>query len=115
MDARNIAAPRRRNEPATAVVAAATLTVDDIKVETPSDAQSSACAAWPIWTCEPSEFPWYYDQNEQCLILEGEAIVTPDGGSESVTIGVGNLVTFPQGMGCTWKVTKAIKKHYNFY
>ena len=21
---------------------------------------------WPIWQCEPSAFPWYYDQEESC-------------------------------------------------
>ena len=30
---------------------------------------------WPIWTCEVSEFPWQYDVEESCLILEGEVYV----------------------------------------
>jgi uncharacterized cupin superfamily protein len=69
--------------------------------------------SWPIWTCEVSEFPWTYDSKETCYILEGEVAVTPDGG-DPVTIKAGDLVVFPAGMSCRWKVTKPIKKHYQF-
>lgn len=30
-------------------------------------------------------------------------------------VGKGDLVTFPEGMGCTWEVHEAIKKHYKFH
>ncbi len=69
--------------------------------------------SWPIWEKEVSTFPWTYDMTEVCYILEGEVTVTPDGG-EPVTIGPGDLVRFPQGMSCTWKITKPIRKHYDF-
>jgi uncharacterized cupin superfamily protein len=59
---------------------------------------------WPIWTKEESEFPWSYDEPE---------VVTPEGG-EPVEVGQGDLVTFPKGMSCTWKVRKDVKKHYKF-
>jgi uncharacterized cupin superfamily protein len=68
---------------------------------------------WPIWEKEVSEFPWHYDETETCYILEGSVIVTPEGG-QPVEIKKGDLVTFPKGMSCTWKITKAIRKHYNF-
>jgi uncharacterized cupin superfamily protein len=68
---------------------------------------------WPIWTCEVSEFPWSYDERETCYLLEGEVVVTPEGG-EPVAIGVGDFVTFPEGMDCTWKVLKPVRKHYTF-
>ncbi len=68
---------------------------------------------WPIWEKEPSEFPWTYDRQEVCYILEGKIIVTPDGG-EPVELGRGDLVTFPKGMSCTWKVVEFISKHYRF-
>ena len=68
---------------------------------------------WSIWTKEASEFPWTYDEAETCYFLEGEVVVTPDGG-EPVTMGKGNLVTFPAGMSCTWKIKQAVKKHYKF-
>ncbi|HEY9851687.1 MAG TPA: cupin domain-containing protein [Leptolyngbyaceae cyanobacterium] len=68
---------------------------------------------WPIWTKEVSEFPWTYDESETCYFLEGDVIVTPDGG-ESVQVGKGDLVTFPSGMSCTWHIKKDVKKHYKF-
>lgn len=68
---------------------------------------------WPIWEKEESEFPWTYDAAETCLFLEGEVVVTPQGG-EPITLGKGDLVTFPRGMSCTWKIVKAVRKHYTF-
>lgn len=68
---------------------------------------------WSIWTKEASEFPWTYDAEETCYLLEGDVIVTPDGG-ESVQFGKGDLVTFPAGMSCTWKILKDVRKHYQF-
>jgi uncharacterized cupin superfamily protein len=70
-------------------------------------------SGWPIWTKEVSEFPWTYDDQETCYFLEGEVVVTPEGG-EAVTVGKGDLVTFPAGMSCTWKVRGPVKKHYRF-
>ena len=67
---------------------------------------------WPIWTSEVSEFPWKYDVEESCLILEGKVYVTA--GSESVEIKSGDFVIFPKGLSCVWKVTKPIRKHYKF-
>lgn len=68
---------------------------------------------WPIWNKEPSTFPWTYDQKETCYLLEGEAVVTPDGGAP-VTIVEGDLVMFPAGMSCTWEIRQAVSKHYRF-
>lgn len=68
---------------------------------------------WPIWTKEISTFPWIYDCNETCYFLEGDVVVTPDGGTP-VTMGKGDLVTFPAGMSCTWEIRSAVKKHYSF-
>jgi hypothetical protein len=68
---------------------------------------------WPIWEKEVSEFPWHYDEMETCYLLDGDVIVTPEGG-EPVRFGKGDLVTFPKGMSCTWKVLKPVRKHYKF-
>ncbi len=70
-------------------------------------------SSWPIWTKEVSTFPWSYDEPETCLFLEGDVEVTPDGGAP-VRVGKGDLVTFPSGMSCTWKVLKPVRKHYRF-
>jgi len=68
---------------------------------------------WPIWTKGASEFPWSYDAEETCYFLEGDVEVVPDEG-EPVEMGKGDLVTFPKGMSCTWKIRKDVKKHYTF-
>ncbi len=68
---------------------------------------------WSIWEEAESEFPWQYPETETCYILEGNVTVTPDGGTP-VELEAGDLVTFPKGMSCNWKITKAIRKHYRF-
>jgi uncharacterized cupin superfamily protein len=68
---------------------------------------------WPIWTKEESEFPWTYQETETCYLLEGEVEVIPDSG-DSVHFGKGDLVTFPAGMSCHWRITRAVRKHYTF-
>ena len=68
---------------------------------------------WPIWTKEVSEFPWSYDEEETCYFLEGDVEVTT-GDGDTVEVGEGDLVTFPKGMSCTWKIRKGVKKHYRF-
>ncbi len=69
--------------------------------------------SWEIWTKEVSKFPWHYDEQERCYFLEGEVVVTPDGG-KPVSIRKGDLVTFPKGLSCTWEVRKPVRKHYLF-
>lgn len=68
---------------------------------------------WPIWEKEVSNFPWSYDIQETCYILEGEVTVTPENG-EPVLIKAGDLVTFEAGLNCTWEIHQPIRKHYQF-
>lgn len=68
---------------------------------------------WPIWEKETSTFPWTYDATETCYLLEGEVLVTPEGG-EPMLIQAGDLVTFPAGMDCTWEIRSPVRKHYSF-
>lgn len=87
-----------------------------IKIEhQPNEArlQELGVKNWSIWSKEASEFPWTYGDSETCYFLEGEVIVTPDDG-EAVSMGKGDLVTFPAGMSCTWKILSDVKKHYKF-
>jgi len=67
---------------------------------------------WPIWSCGVSEFDWEYDQQESCLLLEGEVEVSSD--IETVSFGAGDFVVFPKGLRCRWKVAKPVRKHYSF-
>ena len=83
-----------------------------ITVKKATAADKNAMQAHPTWGCGVSEFDWYYDAEEVCLILEGEVTVSYDGGS--VTINEGDYVVFSQGLSCVWQVTKPIKKHYFF-
>ena len=35
---------------------------------------------WPIWECEPNQFQWNYNDKEICLIIEGQAKISPKNG-----------------------------------
>ncbi len=85
-----------------------------IKIEKPTEKQLKDLnvQSWPIWTKEPSSFDWHYDEQEICYFLEGEVTVKTQ--DETVRFGKGDLVTFPQGLSCTWDISKAVKKHYRF-
>lgn len=86
--------------------------VKDVIVRKPSDAETVECEVWPIWKHEPSSFDWAYTQTETCLLLEGQVTVSDN--EDSVSFGPGDLVVFPNGLECTWNITKAVTKHYNF-
>jgi uncharacterized protein len=60
-----------------------------------------------------STFPWTYDEQETCLLLEGDVSVTPEDG-EAVQFGAGDLVLFAAGLSCTWEVHAPVRKHYRF-
>lgn len=86
-----------------------------IEISKPSKEEMKAqgIESWGIWTKEVSEFPWDYDEQETCYIIEGSAEVTTESG-EKVKFGKGDLVVFPKGLKCTWKITKPIEKYYKF-
>ena len=77
-----------------------------------NDISKKGVFSWPIWSCEVSEFDWEYDQQESCLLLEGEVEVSSD--IETVSFGAGDFVVFPKGLKCRWKVIKPVRKHYTF-
>lgn len=86
-----------------------------IHVEKPTEEklQKLNVRSWPVWEKEVSEFPWEYDESETCYIIEGDVVVTPEKGSP-VAFGAGDFVVFPSGLRCTWKINKAVRKHYRF-
>lgn len=83
------------------------------KTPGPETLKSLGVLSWPIWTKEVSRFPWTYDEQETCFFLEGDVVVTPDGG-DPVHMQKGDLVTFPEGMSCTWDIKIPVRKHYKF-
>jgi len=88
----------------------------EIKVEKPDEKELEEMGVknWPIWEKEVSEFDWYYDTNETCYFLEGKVEVTTEDGKK-VVVGKGDLVTFPKGLKCRWKVIEPVRKHYNLF
>ena len=84
----------------------------NITVKKPSDAEKAEMKKRPTWECGVSEFDWFYDSEEECLLLEGQVTVSYEGGS--VSFGAGDYVVFPKGLSCVWKVSKPVKKHFIF-
>jgi uncharacterized cupin superfamily protein len=66
---------------------------------------------WPTWSKEVSVFSWVFPEQEIAYILEGECVITPEGG-QPVSFGKGDLVTFPAGMKASWEVKQPLHKHY---
>ena len=84
-----------------------------IKKPTEEELAQLGVMSWPIWEKEVSKFDWFYSEPETFFVLEGKVRVELDEG-EPVEFGKGDLVTFPQGVGCKWDVQEPIKKHYRF-
>jgi hypothetical protein len=85
-------------------------------IETSPDAAQLAHLGvdrWPVWESEIAEFPWAYADMETSYIPQGRVIVTPEG-REPVEIVTGDLVMFPAGMACTWKVVEPLRKRHRF-
>jgi uncharacterized cupin superfamily protein len=86
-----------------------------IEISRPSreEMQNKGVLSWPIWEKEASRFDWYYDETEECYLIEGKVTVkTKDG--KQVEFGKGDFVRFPKGLDCEWDITVPVKKHYNF-
>ncbi len=85
-----------------------------IEIQKPTDEQLDVLKvhSWPIWEKEVSKFPWTYDSEEICYIIEGEIFVETS--EETVHILPGDLVTFPAGLSCIWDIKKPVRKHYDF-
>jgi len=85
----------------------------DIRKATAEDLKNLDVSSWNSWSCGVSEFDWEYDSDERCFIQAGKVIVTTDEG-EKVEIEAGDLVLFPKGLKCFWKVLDPIRKVYRF-
>ena len=84
-------------------------------VKKPTDEEIETCKSLPIWQGEVSTFDWDYTQTETCLIIEGKVTVTDRPACEdSVTFGAGDMVVFPVGLACIWKIEEAVRKYYEF-
>ena len=77
-----------------------------------NELEQSNILNWAVWECDVSTFDWTYADRETCFLLEGEVTVVTD--TETVSFGAGDIVVFPAGLSCTWKVSRAVKKHFQF-
>jgi uncharacterized cupin superfamily protein len=84
----------------------------EIIIRKATEADKAKLMNKPTWGCEVSEFDWYYDKKEICLLSQCEVTVEYNGGS--VSFSSGDYVEFPKGLKCVWKVTKAVRKYYEF-
>ena len=84
-----------------------------ITVRKPNENEIREFETWPIWEKEESEFDWEYSDKETCYILQGKAQVFDENGAILVEFGKGDLVVFPPGLRCKWKILENIRKHYN--
>jgi len=75
--------------------------------------EKKGVSSWPIWEKEISRFDWYYDNTEECYLLEGQVEVETEDGNK-IRFGKGDFVTFPKGLACIWDVKEPVKKHYRF-
>ena len=82
------------------------------EVRKPSRKEKEIAETWPIWEKEKSTFPWEYDVQETCLIIEGKAVAKTS--EEETSFKTGDYVIFPKGLKCTWEIKEKIKKHYKF-
>ena len=67
---------------------------------------------WSEWTSPVTKFDWEYSGTEMAYVYEGRVKVKTD--IEEVEIKAGDLVTFPDGLKCTWTVLEPIRKVYHF-
>ena len=87
-------------------------TVKDIIVKKPSNEELATAKTWAIWKSEPSKFEWEYTEKETCFIIEGQVTVKDD--NDSISFKAGDMVIFPKDLSCTWHITEAVVKNYNF-
>lgn len=79
-----------------------------VRIEKATDTQREAFEGLREKRRETGEvLDWYYDEKTACLILEGKAVVDHYG--EKLTVEAGDLVTFPQGVQCQWKIMEPLR------
>jgi len=85
----------------------------EVKKATAGELKKLGVASWSQWGCDISEFDWEYDEDERCYIQKGKVVVTTAQG-ERAEIEQGDIVLFPKGLKCRWRVLEPIEKVYRF-
>jgi uncharacterized cupin superfamily protein len=66
-----------------------------VRTLSPDELDAYKVYTWPIWNKEVSEFDWYYENTEDCLLLKGRVEVRTSNG-KVICFGAGQYVTFPR-------------------
>ena len=64
-----------------------------------------------MWDCTAGTFSWDYGWDEFVMILEGEATITPEGGT-GITLKAGDFANLPFGLKVLWHVPAYVKKTF---
>jgi uncharacterized cupin superfamily protein len=64
-----------------------------------------------VWECTAGKFNWDYGWDEFVMVLEGEAIITPEN-RPSFALRVGDFGYFPLGLKVEWHVPSYIRKTF---
>ena len=64
-----------------------------------------------IWSCTAGKFRWEFTWDEFVHVLEGEAVITEEGG-ETYTLRAGETAHFPIGLKTQWHVPRFVKKAF---
>lgn len=62
-----------------------------------------------LWHCTPGIFNWHYAEDEIAHIISGEVFISVGDGAERRLQG-GDVVLFPAGSSCRWRVTEPVRK-----
>ncbi len=68
---------------------------------------------WGIKKQKIAEYNWRYDQRTTYYLLEGEATIEVEN-QGLLSVVAGDLVSFPAGTVCHWRVTQDIEKHVKY-
>jgi len=67
-----------------------------------------------IWDCQAGAWQVHYSEDEVCIILAGESILTDLNGQQK-TVQAGDQFVIPAGFKGTWQVPSYCKKVYVIY
>jgi len=64
-----------------------------------------------IFVAQPSRFRYTFEADETIYVIEGRVTVSLDHG-DSVTLGPGQIASFPSGAQATWQITEPLREFF---
>ena len=65
-----------------------------------------------IFVGQPSRFRYTFETDETFHVIEGRVTIVLDSG-DSVTLGPGDIASFPQGARATWEIAEPLRKFWS--